>query len=79
MIISLIQKYRIQLLGAAVGSIGGYLYWSLIGCQGGQCAIKSNPYWMVGYGVLFGILIFDMVQGWIIKFKKQKNDNTRND
>ena len=75
MIMNLFNKYKLHAIATLIGVLGGFLYWKFVGCQNGQCAIKSNPYLMMGYGAVFGALLFDMIYGWIIKYKKQKNYN----
>lgn len=52
------KNMRWQLAAAIViGAIVGYAYYYFIGCQGGTCAITSNPYNSTLYGVLFGFVI----------------------
>jgi hypothetical protein len=46
--------------GLLVGIIGGYLYYRLIGCNSGGCAITSNPYMSVLWGGLMGYLLADI-------------------
>lgn len=53
-------------VGLAIGGIAGFLYYYYVGCQSGTCALKSNPFYNVILGLLFGYLIADM-----IKFKKK--------
>lgn len=48
-----------------VGVIGGYMYYSLVGCKTGGCAITSNPTMSIIWGGLMGYLIPDF-------FVKQK-------
>ncbi|MEO6305461.1 MAG: DUF6132 family protein, partial [Bacteroidia bacterium] len=40
---SLITKYKLEIIGAAVGSIAGWCYWYFVGCASGTCAITSSP------------------------------------
>lgn len=42
-----------------VGAGGGYLYYALIGCNTGSCAITSNPYMSIAWGGLLGYLLPD--------------------
>lgn len=49
-----------SLIGIVVGLIGGYLYYSQIGCKSGTCAITSNQYLSMGWGGAMGYLVFDM-------------------
>lgn len=46
------------LVGAAVGALGGWLYWYFIGCRSGTCLISSNAWISTGYwGVVGGIAL----------------------
>ena len=38
------------------GAIGGFLYWSFVGCVSGTCPIKSKWYLMTLWGTAFGYL-----------------------
>jgi len=53
-------------IGLAIGGVGGVLYYYLVGCQSGNCGLKSNPFYDIAMGLLIGYLIADM-----IKFKKK--------
>ena len=53
----------LTVVGIVVGIIGGYLYYSQIGCNSGSCAITSNPYMSMGWGGAMGYLVFDMFKG----------------
>lgn len=48
------------------GAAGGYLYYALIGCNTGSCAITSNPYMSIAWGGLLGYLLPD----FFVKEKK---------
>ena len=51
-------RYAIKLLAAAaVGLIGGYLYYRLIGCANGSCAIASDPVNSTLYGGAIGLIL----------------------
>ena len=56
------------LIGLIIGAIGGYIYYSQIGCVSGTCAITSNPWMSTAWGGAFGYLVFDMFSG-----KKKEN------
>ena len=43
----------------AVGVLGGYAYYALIGCKTGSCAITSNPYMSMAWGGILGYLLPD--------------------
>lgn len=59
-IIQYIKKQWLILAGAALGAIGGYLYWHFIGCNRGTCPITSSPLNSTLYGVLLGGLTGSM-------------------
>jgi len=50
----------LSIIGLVVGAIGGYIYYSEVGCVSGTCAITSNPYMSIAWGGAFGYLVFDM-------------------
>ncbi len=55
------------LIGIILGAIGGYFYYTEIGCASGSCGITSNPYLSVLWGAAIGYLFGDM-------FRKKKRD-----
>ncbi len=59
----------LSLIGVIIGTIGGYIYYSQVGCVSGTCAITSNPWMSIAWGGAFGYLIFDMFEK-----KKTKQD-----
>ncbi|HOZ81884.1 MAG TPA: DUF6132 family protein [Bacteroidia bacterium] len=48
--------------GTLAGAVGGYLYWKLVGCSSGTCAITSNPLNSTFYGALMGGLFLSLFQ-----------------
>jgi xanthine/uracil permease len=50
----------ITLIGLIIGAVGGYIYYSQVGCVSGTCAITSNPWMSTAWGGAFGYLVFDM-------------------
>lgn len=50
------RKHLPEIIGAVAGGVGGFLYWKYVGCVSGTCAIKSNWYLMVPWGMLLGYL-----------------------
>jgi len=54
------------LIGAVLGAVAGFLYWKLVGCNSGTCAITSKPLNSTLYGALMGGLILSL-------FKKDTN------
>lgn len=53
------MKYKITLIGIAIGGLAGYLYYYFVGCASGTCAITSSPLNSTLYGILMGALIFN--------------------
>lgn len=53
---------KIQIIGALLGAVAGFLYWKFVGCSSGKCWIKSNPYYMTTYGAVFGILLANLIK-----------------
>lgn len=51
-----LQTNKFYLIGAAIGAIGGFLYWKYVGCLTGTCAITSNPFRSAIYFAIFGAL-----------------------
>jgi hypothetical protein len=48
----------IKRIGAtALGAIGGFAYYTFIGCTSGTCPITSNPWISTAYGALIGIVL----------------------
>ncbi len=56
---------KCYLIGAAIGSVGGFCYWKFIGCTSGSCAITSSPINSSLYGAMMGALVSGM-------FKKEE-------
>lgn len=54
-----------------LGAISGFLYWKFVGCANGTCAIKSNPYLMLLYGVLIGGVIGNLFNDYVLKRKNK--------
>lgn len=66
-----VLKNKLIILGIALGSIGGFIYWQQIGCSSGTCAITSKWHNSTAYGAMMGGLLFSI-------FKKEKNGNNTN-
>jgi hypothetical protein len=62
-------------IGALLGAIGGLIYYMLVGCSSGTCAIKSNPYLMLVWGALLGYLVGDMFNKKEIKAPSDEHGN----
>ncbi len=48
---------KVYIFGAIAGAFAGFLYWKLIGCNSGTCAITSNPYRSTLYFAFMGSLV----------------------
>jgi len=64
-------KYKAELIGMALGALGGLAYWFFVGCESGTCAITSSPINSSIYGGFMGFLIPGM-------FKKDVNSKSEN-
>ena len=51
------------------GAAGGWLYYRLVGCTTGTCAISSNPFISTVYGGVIGLLL-----GFVVKPSRKKNN-----
>lgn len=60
--LTIINKYRLTVVGIVIGAIAGYLYYHFIGCASGTCMITSKPFNSTLYGALMGGLTFNMFQ-----------------
>ena len=63
------KRYLPMMILAAVGAIGGFLYYRFVGCANGACPITSNPYVSTVYGGVLGALI-----GYIVTPGKKKEE-----
>lgn len=68
----LIKKHLLSIIGIVVGTIVGYFYWKLVGCNSGSCAITSSPINSTLYGAIMGGLLFSILK------KQTKHDIPRN-
>ena len=62
-------RYLPMMILAAVGAIGGFLYYRFVGCVSGACPITSNPYISTVYGGVIGTLL-----GYIVTPGKKKEE-----
>lgn len=46
-----------EIIGMVAGGIGGYFYYSFVGCSGGSCPITSNPWMTILWGSITGYLL----------------------
>ena len=66
---SFFKKFLPEIIGALLGTLGGFFYWKYVGCVSGTCTIKSNWYLMIPWGMLMGFLVGSVV-GDIIRKRK---------
>ncbi len=57
-----VKKNLLSIFGVTIGAIAGYLYWKLVGCNSGSCAITSKPLNSTIYGAVMGGLLFSLFQ-----------------
>jgi hypothetical protein len=57
-----IKTYLLSIVGVIVGAVAGYVYWKLVGCSSGSCAITSKPLNSTLYGAVMGGLLFSIFQ-----------------
>jgi len=57
-----VRKNLLLIAGVAVGAIAGFLYWKLVGCNSGACAITSKPLNSSLYGAVMGGLLFALFE-----------------
>ena len=62
-----------SIIGIIVGAIAGYIYYIKVGCTSGSCAISSNPYASVAWGMAMGYLLGDMFN---VKPKKDSSESS---
>ncbi len=63
------RKYTWVLAAFIVtGVLGGYAYYTFIGCRSGGCAITSNPYMSMAWGGIMGYLL----PGFFVKKSESK-------
>jgi hypothetical protein len=63
-------KYILPLV---LGVVGGYLYYTFVGCNG-SCPISGNPYVSTAYGGLIGAIITDWKMIFALLKKRYKNN-----
>jgi hypothetical protein len=68
------KKNWLYIAGAAVGAVGGFLYWHFIGCSSGTCMITSKPINSTLYGALMGSLLFGIFKNETIQVKNRRHD-----
>ncbi|MCZ2222242.1 MAG: DUF6132 family protein [Chitinophagales bacterium] len=68
-----IHKYKLTLIGIALGAVAGYAYYYFVGCNSGTCAITSKPLNSTAYGALMGALVFSSFKKEEVKNKQTEN------
>lgn len=71
-----IKQLIFYILGGIVGTLSGFLYWKLVGCQSESCAIWSNPWKSTLAGLILGSLGGGVLYDLKSYFKKKKNTPT---
>jgi hypothetical protein len=70
---NIISKYKLTLLGLALGLVGGYIYYYFVGCQSGTCAITSSPVNSTIYGGFMGSVLLNIFE----KDNTKKKENNK--
>jgi CRISPR/Cas system endoribonuclease Cas6 (RAMP superfamily) len=70
---NIISKYKLTLLGLALGLVGGYIYYYFVGCQSGTCAITSSPVNSTIYGGFIGSVLLNIFEKDNTKKKESNN------
>lgn len=65
----LLLKYKLAIAGMLLGGVAGYVYYALVGCSSGSCAITSSPVNSTLYGAVMGGLLLDLL-------RKNKSEKT---
>jgi hypothetical protein len=55
-IIKLIKESLWAIIGTVIGGTAGFIYYKMIGCPSGACAITSNPWLTILWGAILGYL-----------------------
>ncbi|HSP87457.1 MAG TPA: DUF6132 family protein [Ignavibacteriaceae bacterium] len=66
------KKYLRKIIPVLIGALGGFLYYTFIGCYSGSCAITSNPFMSTVYGALIGLIFTNNT------FNKKKGEVNEN-
>lgn len=69
----LMRKYRLEIIGVAIGALAGFLYWKYVGCISGTCPIQSNPIISTLYGMLLGVLLGGLLKDIFRKIKEKRD------
>ena len=55
------KRLSIKVIFSVAGAIAGFLYWTFIGCNSGNCPVKSVWYFSALWGLLMGYVIGDIL------------------
>ena len=55
MVVKLFKKNYRHIISLSIGVAAGIIYYKLIGCNSGSCAITSNPYISAFFGGALGL------------------------
>jgi TPP-dependent indolepyruvate ferredoxin oxidoreductase alpha subunit len=66
-------KNKINLIGALIGGVAGFVYYKQVGCNSGGCMISGNPYVSTVYFGVLGSLIVSIIKPSSKKIAKEKN------
>lgn len=66
-------KNKINLIGALIGGVAGFVYYKQVGCNSGGCMISGNPYISTGYFAVLGSLIVSILKPIPKKEAKENN------
>lgn len=66
------RKYGLILLGIAVGTVAGFLYWRFVGCTTGTCPITSSPVNTSIWGAVMGGLLLSSFKPQRKEIKKEE-------
>lgn len=62
---------KLMITGAALGAMGGYFYYRLVGCSNGTCLISSKPFNSTVYFAVLGAVLFNLFKKKTSKEAKQ--------
>jgi hypothetical protein len=71
---SRIKRNLPEIVGTVAGAVGGFLYWKYVGCVSGTCAIKSNWYLMIPWGMVLGYLVGSLAGDLIKKIMSRDKE-----
>jgi len=63
------------IIGGILGGFAGYMYYFLVGCYSGTCAITSSPLNSTIYGSILGGLIIELISDIKVSIDKRFHNN----